>query len=168
MKLMKNKVFQRSGKKSFPELSNNDEKGLKTRKKQNFSVSQKSSISKKTKSFQKTIMVVDDEEDIRNTVKLILTQNSYGVITAVNGEDCFKKLKDSVNPNLILMDIMMPGTPVSKIIPQIKNIPIAYLSVVRMSEAEKEQLLGQKNIVDFIQKPFDINELLERVKKIVD
>jgi DNA-binding response OmpR family regulator len=36
-----------------------------------------------------------------------------------------------------------------------------------MSEAEKEELLGQKNIVDYIQKPFDINELLERVKKIV-
>ena len=114
----------------------------------------------------KVIMVVDDESDIRNTVKTVLTKNKYSVVTAVNGDDCLKKLKKQ-KPNLILMDIMMPGTPVSKIVPRIKNIPIAYLSVVRMSEAEKEELLGQKNIVDYIQKPFDINELLERVKKIV-
>ena len=61
----------------------------------------------------------------------------------------------------------MPGTPVREIIPKIKNTRIAFLSVVKTSEAEKEDLLKSKNIVDFIQKPFDINELLSRVKKIV-
>jgi len=65
------------------------------------------------------------------------------------------------------MDIMMPGTPVKEIIPKITNTKIAYLSVVRTSEAEKEDLMKSKNIVDFIQKPFDINELLSKVKKIV-
>ena len=118
--------------------------------------------------MNKCIMIVDDEEDIRETVKLILAKNNFSVITAVNGDDCLEKLKKNRKPSLILMDIMMPGTPISKIVPQIKDIPIAYLSVVRMSEAEKEELLGQKNIVDYIQKPFDINDLLERVKKIVD
>ena len=123
----------------------------------------------------KTIMVVDDEPDIRKTVKLVLEKNGYDVVTAVDGDDCLKKLKSS-NPDLILMDIMMPGTPVSKvvtkinaineIIPKIKGAKIAYLSVVRTSEAEKEELLKEKNIVDFIQKPFDIIDLVKRVKKI--
>ena len=54
-----------------------------------------------------------------------------------------------------------------EIIPKLGNVKIAYLSVVRTSEAEKEDLMKSKNIVDFIQKPFDINELLKRVKKIV-
>ncbi len=62
---------------------------------------------------------------------------------------------------------MMPGTPVREVVPKIKGIKIAYLSVVRTSEAEKEDLMKSKNIVDFIQKPFDINDLLKRVRKLV-
>lgn len=111
-------------------------------------------------------MVVDDEPDIRESVKTILEKNGYGVVTAVNGDDCLKKLpKQKVD--LILLDIMMPGTPVREIIPKIKNTKIVFLSVVKTSEIETENLLKSKNIVDFIQKPFDIDDLLSRVKKIL-
>lgn len=114
----------------------------------------------------KTIMVVDDEPDIRNTVKMILEKEKYKVVTAVNGDDCLKQL-NKTKPDLILLDIMMPGTPVREVVKKIKTVKIAYLSVVRTSEAEREELLGQKNIVDFIQKPFDIKDLVKKVKKIV-
>ncbi len=114
----------------------------------------------------KTIMVVDDEPDNISTVKMVLEKNGYVVVTAVNGDDCLKKLP-AQKIDLILMDIMMPGTPVKDVVKQIKGTKIAYLSVVRTSEAEKEDLLGQSNIVDFIQKPFDIHDLVNKVKKIV-
>ncbi len=114
----------------------------------------------------KTIMIVDDEEDIRTTVRTILENKGYNVAEAVNGDDCLKKLAEA-KPDLILLDIMMPGTPVKDIVSKIKDTKIAYLSVVRVAEAEKEDLMKSKNIVDFIQKPFDVNTLLERVKKIV-
>ena len=114
----------------------------------------------------KKIMVVDDEPDNIATVKAVLEQNGYKVESASNGDECLEKLK-GYKPDLILMDIMMPGTPVREVVKQIKDIKIAYLSVVRTSEAEKEELLGQNNLVDFIQKPFDIDELLQKVKKIV-
>ena len=112
------------------------------------------------------IMVVDDEADIRNTVKTIMEKEGYQVVIAVSGDDCLKKLK-KFSPKLILMDIMMPGTPTRDIVPQIKGAKVAYLSVVRTSEAEKEDLMKSKNVVDFIQKPFDIEELVKRVKKLV-
>ena len=115
----------------------------------------------------KPIMIVDDEEDIRTTVKNILEKNGYKVITAVNGDDCLKKIKEGEKPDLILMDIMMPGTPVREIVPKIKQ-KVVYLSVIRVSEAEKEDILKSKNIVDFIQKPFDIKELIKKVKRIVE
>jgi len=114
----------------------------------------------------KKILVVDDEPDIRQTVKTVLEKNGFKVITAVNGDDGLVKWKKE-KPDLILMDIMMPGTPVKDIIPQMKGARIAYISVVRTSEAEKEDLMASKNIVDFIQKPFDIDELVKRVKKLV-
>ncbi len=117
------------------------------------------------KSKKKLIMVVDDEPDNITTVKGVLKRNGFGVVSAVSGDDCLLKLK-KVRPDLILMDIMMPGTPVCEVVRQIKDVKIAYLSVVRTSEAEKEDLLWQKNVVDFIQKPFDIKELLAKVKKL--
>ena len=111
------------------------------------------------------VMVVDDEPDNITTVRSVLEANGYAVATAVNGDDCLEKLK-SIKPKLILMDIMMPGTPVRDVVKKIKGSKIAYLSVVRVSEAEKEDLFSSKNIVDFIQKPFDINDLLAKVRKL--
>ena len=116
--------------------------------------------------MKKTVMVVDDESDIRATVKTVLEKNGYKVITAVNGDDCLKKL-EKTKPDMILMDIMMPGTPVRQVVEKIKGVKIVYLSVVRTSEAEKEYLLKSKNISDFIQKPFDIDELVRKVKCVI-
>ena len=112
----------------------------------------------------KTIMVVDDEADIRETVKAVLEKEGYTVLVATNADDALKQ-EATVNPDLILMDIMMPGTPVREVVPKLKS-KVAYLSVVRTSEAEKEDLMRAKNIVDFIQKPFDIKTLVAKVKKL--
>lgn len=114
---------------------------------------------------QKKILVVDDEPDVRTTVKTILEKSGFKVITAVGADEGFEKWKKE-KPTLVLMDIMMPGTPVKEIIPKMTGAKIAYLSVVRTSEAEKEDLMKNKNVVDFIQKPFDLNELVKRVKKL--
>ena len=79
----------------------------------------------------KTILVVDDEADIRDSVKMILEPNGYKVLTATDGDDCLKILKQKT-PDLILLDIMMPGTPVGEVVKKIKDIKIAYMSVVRI------------------------------------
>lgn len=118
--------------------------------------------------MKKNVMIVDDEEDIRETVKALLEKNGFNVTSAVSGDDCLKKMASSkIKPDLILFDVMMPGTPTKEVVKKIKDIKIAYLTVVRVTEAEKEDLLKEKNIVDFIQKPFDIEELLRKVRKIL-
>ena len=111
----------------------------------------------------KTILVVDDEPDILESVKMILEPNGYKIITAIDGDDCLKKLEKQT-PDLILLDIMMPGKPVAEVIKQIKDIKIAFMSVVRISEARKKGLTEQDNIVDFLQKPFNVDDLISRVK----
>ena len=112
---------------------------------------------------KKEVMVVDDEKDIRDTVKNILESEDYKVILAEDGDDALKKLKDN-KPDLILMDIMMPGTPVREVIKKIKDINIIFVSVVKTSEAEKENLFKQDNVKGFVQKPFDTDYLIEKVK----
>ena len=114
------------------------------------------------------IIIVDDHPLFREGIKLLIEKEMMGVVVAEakNGLE-FLNLLEKFTPDLILMDIMMPGTPVREIIPKLGKFKIAYLSVVRTSEAEKEDLMKNKNIIDFIQKPFDIDELLKRVKKLV-
>jgi DNA-binding response OmpR family regulator len=114
----------------------------------------------------KTIMVVDDDADIRITLKTVLEKHGYKIVTAANGDDALKKLKNQ-NVNLILLDIMMPGTPVREIIKKTDGIKVAYLTAVRLSEAEREELLKRINIVGFIQKPFDIKDLVDKIKRII-
>ncbi len=104
--------------------------------------------------------------DIRDIVEAILKKNGYVVVTAVDGDDCLKKLK-TVKPDLILMDIRMPGTPVRDAIKKIKGIKIVYLSVVRPSEG-KMYGLKLNALLNHIQKPFNITDLLQTVKSAVD
>ena len=71
-----------------------------------------------------TVLIVDDEPDNITIIRTVLEANKYNVISAVNADDCLKQIKSGATPDLILMDIMMPGTPVKEIIPQsILNLP---------------------------------------------
>jgi CheY-like chemotaxis protein len=82
----------------------------------------------------KKILVVDDEEDIVYLLKALFSRNGYSVTGASSGEECLELL-ESENPDLIFMDIMMPGLDgwetarKIKTDPQTKNIPIIMLSV---------------------------------------
>lgn len=115
---------------------------------------------------KKHVLVIDDEADIRISVKTALESGGYEVDCAQNGDEGLA-MSAIHQYDLILLDIMMPGTPVRDIIPKITETPIAFLSVVRTSEAEKSALLGQKNIKVFIQKPFSITDLIQQVKKLI-
>ena len=110
------------------------------------------------------VLVVDDEKDIRDSVKMILTKEGYKVSTAVSADDALTKAA-TVKPDLVLMDIMMPGTPVKEVVPKIKA-NVVYLSVVRLSDLERKELMG-KNVKGYINKPFDIKSLVRNVKKYV-
>jgi len=115
----------------------------------------------------KTILVADDDPDVRESVKTILEKQDYRVITATGGDDCLKILQEET-PDLILLDIRMPGIPVKNVVEQIEDIKIAFMSIVWISEARKQGLCEQDNVVDFIQKPFDANDLIKRVSLILN
>lgn len=114
--------------------------------------------------MKKTILLVDDVEDIRKITRIILENEGWKVITAENGEDCLKKLK-AHKIDLILLDIMMPGLTTHEIVPKIKDTKIIFASSVQMTADEKSRLFEYKNAVDYIAKPFDTNELVLKVRK---
>lgn len=120
----------------------------------------------------KKIMVVDDEESLIELVKAILENEGYEVISAMNGEECLEKLK-MVKPDLILLDMMMPGMSGREVCekirknPKTKDLKIAFLTVAKFSEAGKD-VLKEMNVLDYITKPFDNEDLVRRVKRIVE
>jgi len=119
----------------------------------------------------KKIMIVDDEENILELVKAILEQEGFDVVGASSGQECLDKLKE-VKPDLILMDMMMPsmsGREVTEKIrknPKNKGLKVAFLTVARFSEVGRD-MLKDLGVSDYITKPFDNNDLVRRVKKLV-
>jgi CheY-like chemotaxis protein len=118
---------------------------------------------------KKLIMVVDDEEDIRELLGAVLEKGGYDILVAVDGQECLNKLKKT-KPDLILLDMMMPGMSGREVAEQIrknpdtKNIKIIFVTVARFSELGKDAL-SKLNVSDYITKPFDNDELLARVKQ---
>ena len=113
------------------------------------------------------ILVVDDEQLIREVIKEYLENDNYEVIEASNGEEAIDKaLKNDIS--LIIMDIMMPkldGFSACKEIFKTKSIPTIMLSA---RGEEYDKLLGfDLGIDDYITKPFSPKELVARVKAVL-
>ena len=120
---------------------------------------------------KKTIIVVDDEPNIAQLVKDTLEPAGYNVVIASNGPECLKKLK-TTKPDLMLVDFFMPEMSGRELCAKIradsnlKNIKIAFLTVARFSPEGLNEL-KKMNILDNIQKPFDLQDLIARVKKMI-
>jgi DNA-binding response OmpR family regulator len=122
--------------------------------------------------MSKKILVVDDEPDILLTVGQMLELSGYEVIRAKDGNECLDKMNEfETDPDLIILDIMMPnvsGWDVAaklKENPKWKNIPIVFLTAKGDTMSVG---MGGLAAVDYIVKPFDIKDLVIRVKKILE
>ena len=120
--------------------------------------------------MSKKVLIVDDEPDILFTVSSMLEMNGYEVIKASGGKDCIKQLNKH-NPDLVLLDIMMPemsGWDVAAIIkdnPSWSNIPIIFLT----AKGDTMSIgMGGLAAQDYIVKPFNIKDLKERVEQILN
>ena len=113
------------------------------------------------------ILIVDDEDLIRNVIREYLIKDNYTVDEASNGEEAIEKVKNN-DYNLIIMDIMMPkmdGYQACKEIKKIKDVPFVMLSA---RSEEYDKLIGfDLGIDDYVTKPFSPKELVARVKAIL-
>jgi DNA-binding response OmpR family regulator len=123
---------------------------------------------------KKTILIVDDEKNIRGALEIILSSAGYEVFAAENGKQALSMLKTGqVKPQLAILDMFMPelsGRETAEQIrknSQLKDIKIVFLTVARFSEVGKREI-QKLNISDYITKPFDNDDLLKRVKKVLD
>jgi len=115
----------------------------------------------------KKILVVDDEKDLLEVLKVKLESVGYEVLTAENGRDAIAKAKTQ-KPDLITLDIIMPdldGAEVAEVLkhdPATKDIPIIFLTCLITKNEEEKHVKGGRY---FMAKPYESDELLRAISK---
>lgn len=111
------------------------------------------------------ILVVDDDRDIAELIGDTLIDEGYEVIMKFNGEEALKEIEDSPNFDLILLDIMMPGMSGTELCNKVREKQKCPIIFVSAKASTVDKLLGfEIGADDYISKPFDIYELVARVK----
>ena len=116
-------------------------------------------------------MIVDDEPHLVELLSAILETEGYDVVKCYNGREAVEKLK-IVTPDLVLLDMMMPSMSGREVCEQIRknpktsNLKVIFLTVARFSETGKK-VLDNLKVSDYITKPFENEDLIKRIKKVL-
>ena len=106
------------------------------------------------------ILIIDDDAHINDIVSKALQSEGYSVSSAYSGTEALLLLSQS-KPDLVLLDLMLPGLSGEELLPQIKEIPVIVVSAKADVTDKVELLVG--GAADYITKPFDMKELLARI-----
>jgi DNA-binding response OmpR family regulator len=118
----------------------------------------------------KKILVVDDEQDVVDVLRLVLGKNGYEVLTATSGMDGLTQAQCAL-PDLILLDIMMHQVDGWEVLKLLKldertgGIPVVILSA-RVEPKDKIRGL-QEGAIDYVTKPFAVREILEKIESLL-
>jgi len=114
-----------------------------------------------------TILIVDDEQDMRQLIEVMLTKSGFKTVTAANGTEAYHVITQE-QVDLVLLDIMMPGESgfvVCETIRGISNIPVIFLTARDANEDKVKGLtLGGD---DYMVKPFTASELIARINAVL-
>lgn len=114
-----------------------------------------------------TILIVDDEQDMRNLVEVMLSQCGFQSLQANGGQEAFKLLKEQ-HIDLVILDVMMPemdGFSVCAEIRKISNVPIIFLTA---KDANEDKVKGLTiGADDYVVKPFSSSELIARIQAVL-
>jgi len=115
------------------------------------------------------IMIVDDEEPARIVMRLVLEKKGYDVSEATSAMECLRDIRvRKLKPDLILLDILMPGLRATQLVERIeadenlRSIKVIYVTAVK---GAKGLVKKTKNVVGIIEKPYENKELIIMVKK---
>ncbi|MCR4566424.1 MAG: response regulator transcription factor [Pseudobutyrivibrio sp.] len=107
-----------------------------------------------------TIMIVDDDIHIGNMLEETLRLEGYDVLRAYSGTETLMVLEKK-KPDLLLLDLMLPGINGEDLLPKVKSIPTIIMSAKANTDGKVKLLMDGAR--DYVTKPFDVSELLARI-----
>jgi len=115
-----------------------------------------------------SVLVVDDEEPIRNALKKFLTQQGYEVATAGSGDEAIKVLQRQ-KIACMLLDVRMPGRSGIDLVPQVMELEpsIAILMLTAVNDATTAALCMQRGAMDYLTKPIDLSDLARAILRAI-
>jgi DNA-binding response OmpR family regulator len=116
----------------------------------------------------KTILVVDDDQELREGLTTVLAQNGYRTLAADDGREA-RQLIDAHRPDLVILDMMMPRWGGLAVLEHFKGLSGAprFIMITANEGAKHQSYAEQLGVVDYMRKPFSMEALLERVQKVV-
>ncbi|MGN1135120.1 MAG: response regulator transcription factor [Oscillospiraceae bacterium] len=108
----------------------------------------------------KTILIVDDDPSIGDFLQEALTKAGYRTMRAYSGTEALLVVLNT-KPDLVLLDLMLPGLSGEELLPKLRGIPVIVLSAKVDVENKVDLLLG--GAADYVTKPFNTEELLARI-----
>lgn len=106
------------------------------------------------------ILIIDDDIHIGNMLEEALTSKGYTVGRAYSGTEALMVLSNS-KPDLVLLDLMLPGLTGEQLLPKIEGVPVIVVSAKTDIPGKVDMLM--QGACDYVTKPFDINELIARI-----
>lgn len=112
-----------------------------------------------------TIFIVDDDISIGDMEQTVLEKNGYKCVRAFDGAEAVLLLKNGLKPDLILLDLMLPGLTGEKVLAKIKEISATIPVIVVSAKVDIDSKVNMltEGAVDYLTKPFDVRELLARI-----
>ena len=117
------------------------------------------------------ILLVDDDEEVGELAQLLLTKRGHSVKRVFSGEECLELLRSGYHPDLILMDVFMPGkdglqiTKEIKSNPETKDIPVVLFTVMGTIDGI-EEAAKKAGAIGYIAKPFNKSEFIAYIESI--
>ncbi len=119
----------------------------------------------------KTILIADDDEDLRLLVTVTLEKPSYRILTAADGSQALDAAQQCV-PDLLILDWMMPGLNGCEVITQLRrNVKTADLPIIMLTAKdgqESQELMTSLLLAGFLVKPFSPLALIKKVKEVLE
>ncbi|MGQ9926836.1 MAG: response regulator transcription factor [Chloroflexaceae bacterium] len=116
---------------------------------------------------QRTILVVDDDDGLRELIRISLEHEGYAVIQATNGVECVQGVRDQ-RPDMVILDVMMPemdGLEACTKVREFSQVPILMLTARTQSE---DVITGlDRGADDYLAKPFNMEELSARIRALL-
>lgn len=125
--------------------------------------------------MKRKILLVDDDKDFLEGTRIILEKNNFDVATATSGKECIDEL-NSFNPDLLILDIMMPEKSGFEVCKEIKNslqhnkIPVIMLTALKQKLGKTSYSVFEGlelEAEDYIDKPVEPKELISRINDLL-